>query len=363
MSVIELLFKYWLAVKRLTGIYDYKGMCIAGYDPPYLATTVVLGRADGGFVLAVDGSSSRYHFKYIKDYVDVVKEDGEDPTSSVTFKGLIWAKPVVIADERHSYVRFDLARRHVGSFKPKCVPPLAGSRWWVFYPSEGIFLKDEGLNYFLDEESLEETSQIFVLTERGISVYCRSCIEFDEATLSPCKYAFGGKWLYHSPIGPPVSAPGAGSLSGAELPVVRHRDRYLRVGPWLAWHRVLGILDDGKWVIIGDDGLYEAEFIPTVKYPLEEFGEVGYVRVLGPYGGDVDDVQSPCGAPRLVACTEDTREALISAGHSCNEGGGIPHVLLGSGDAIKLGREVIDWPLRDPCDLLTQFPFVFNPVL
>ncbi|MEM4964269.1 MAG: hypothetical protein QXT13_08995, partial [Pyrobaculum sp.] len=151
--------------------------------------------------------------------------------------------------------------------------------------------------------------------------------------------------------------------SGAELPVVRHRDRYLRVGPWLAWHRVLGILDDGKWVIIGDDGLYEAVFKPTAKNPLGEFGEVGYVKILGPYAGDVDDVQSPCGAPRLVACTEDTREALISAGHSCNEGGGIPHVLLGSGDAIKLGREVIDWPLRDPCDLLTQFPFVFNPVL
>lgn len=102
-----------------------------------------------------------------------------------------------------------------------------------------------------------------------------------------------------------------GHLIDRELPVVRHKDRYLRVGYSIAWHRVLGLLDDGRWVLIGD-GLYEAEFVPTAKNPLEDFGEVGYVKVLGPYAGSLDDVQSPCGAPRLVACTEEGR-AVVGA--------------------------------------------------
>jgi hypothetical protein len=146
-----------------------------------------------------------------------------------------------------------------------------------------------------------------------------------------------------------MSIPGSGSLVGAELPVVRRPRGYLRVGGWLAWHRVLGLLDGGRWVLLGDDGLYEAVFTPTVKEPLEVFGEVGYVSVLRPYEGDVDDVASPCGAPRLVACVEDTKEALVAAGHKCEAEGGIPHVFLGDVYTVSLGREVIDWPLTDPC--------------
>jgi len=142
---------------------------------------------------------------------------------------------------------------------------------------------------------------------------------------------------------------GSGSLVGAELPVVRRSRGYLRVGGWLAWHRVLGLLDGGRWVLLGDDGLYEAVFTPTVKEPLEVFGEVGYVKVLKPYDGDVDDVASPCGAPRLVACVEDTKEALVAAGHRCEAEGGIPHVFLGTPYTFGLGREAIDWPLADPC--------------
>lgn len=115
-----------------------------------------------------------------------------------------------------------------------------------------------------------------------------------------------------------------GHLIDRELPVVRHKDRYLRVGYSIAWHRVLGLLDDGRWVLIGD-GLYEAEFVPTAKNPLEDFGEVGYVKVLGPYAGSLDDVQSPCGAPRLVACTEEGRAvvgALLDYVRGCWPGGG-----------------------------------------
>jgi hypothetical protein len=94
-----------------------------------------------------------------------------------------------------------------------------------------------------------------------------------------------------------MSIPGSGSLVGVEFPVVRRQFGYLRVGGWLAWHRVLGLLDGGRWVLVGDGGLYEAAFTPTVKGPLEVFGEVGYVKVLRPYDGD--ETTSPRPAARL----------------------------------------------------------------
>ena len=311
-------------------------------------TALWVGRSGRRLVLAVHVEDPHAFAELPSVLRSLIREVRGWREAKLVAKGFVVARPVAVGDK----LVFQLEEVLNGPFKHRCVPPIAGSRWWrLMRESDNVYA------YVLTEEGEKKV-------RAGLSNWY---------TISLCKAILGLQFglldekraerAWPSPVGPPLSIPGAGSLSGAELPVVRHRDRYLRVGPWLAWHRVLGILDDGKWVIIGDDGLYEAEFIPTVKYPLEEFGEVGYVRVLGPYGGDVDDVQSPCGAPRLVACTEDTREALISAGHSCNEGGGIPHVLLGSGDAIKLGREVIDWPLRDPCDLLTQFPFVFNPVL
>ena len=157
---------------------------------------------------------------------------------------------------------------------------------------------------------------------------------------------------------------GAGSLEG-EFSVVRRRFGYLKVGGWLAWHRVLGVLDDGRWVVVGDDGLYEAVFTPTVKNPLEEFGEVGYVRVVKPYEGDPDLVQSPCGAPRLVACGEEgvevgravlrrvrrvldgaeVRGELFVGEFRCVESFIFPELV----EAGVPARVIHDWPLADPC--------------
>jgi hypothetical protein len=77
----------------------------------------------------------------------------------------------------------------------------------------------------------------------------------------------------------------------------RRQFGYLKVGSCLAWYRVLGLLDDGRWVLLGNDSLYEAVFMPTVKEPLEVFDEAGYVKVLKSYEGDVDDVASPCRPP------------------------------------------------------------------
>ncbi|MEZ0319673.1 MAG: hypothetical protein ABWK05_06765, partial [Pyrobaculum sp.] len=141
---------------------------------------------------------------------------------------------------------------------------------------------------------------------------------------------------------------------------------YLRVGVWLAWHRVLGVLDGGRWVLVGDDGLYEAVFTPTVKNPLEEFGEVGYVKVLGPYRGDVDEVMSPCGAPRIVACSEEGRavgdavlmyvrgrlaefdlnpDVLLPSRWECRGAFVIPELV----EVAVPSRVLLDWPLADPC--------------
>jgi hypothetical protein len=247
-------------------------------------------------------------------------------------------------------------RPYEGPFRHICIPPLGSSRWWVYK----VYVTWE-LHDVFNEEHV-----IYILDRGRVYVY-RGVDRFDMPhwPMSYCKAVLGVRFglvrredveccedvprLWPSPVGSPMSIPGSGSLVGAELPVVRRQFGYLRVGGWLAWHRVLGLLDDGRWVLLGDDGLYEAVFTPTVKEPLEVFGEVGYVKVLKPYEGDVDDVASPCGAPRLVACVEDTKEALVAAGHRCEAEDGIPHVFLGTPYTFGLGREAIDWPLTDPC--------------
>ena len=340
-----LLFKEWLGTGRVFNLYRYKGPCRTG-DAEYLAELVLLGRAGGGFVVALSTSVSERSLRRTEEFsffkeLDVRVELVRG-TRFYEFSGLVWAKPMVYLKRGEAVVRLVPVRRHVGGFKPRCVPPLGGSRWWGY----GHFYEDmqerTGLSYPVGE------GQLYVLTERGLEVQCGDCMyELQKIVLSPCKYAFSGRWLFLSPVGPPVRAPGAGSLTGAELPVVRHRDRYLRVGGWIAWHRVLGTLDDGRWVLIGDDGLYEAVFRSTAKNPLGELGEVGFVKVLGPYNGDVDEVASPCGAPLVVACNEDTRHLLEPLGHRCDAEGG--HVVLSYDGVYVLGRVVVDWPLADTC--------------
>jgi len=266
------------------------------------------------------------------------------------FDGAVLAKPMVIVERKRFWLKFILEQPYDGFFKPLCIPPLGGSRWWVY-------------NMHAIMEFYDKEHEIYVLEDTRIRVYDGEEIT-PERPMSYCKAALGVRFglirreevpccrenprLWPSPVGKPMSIPGLGSLEG-EFSVVRRRFGYLKVGGWLAWHRVLGVLDDGRWVVVGDDGLYEAVFTPTVKNPLEEFGEVGYVKVLKPYEGDVDDVASPCGAPRLVACVEETKEALTSAGHICETEEGIPHVFLGEPRVVGLGRQVIDWPLADPC--------------
>jgi hypothetical protein len=339
--VRELLFKRRVLVRR--SLAPYIGPCRVGDS--YLVDVVMLGRADDRFVLALEGSLSDFELCDLRRIVEVVRcpKDG-----ILEVRGLALARPLIVASNTgrdEPWLYLDVYNRNLYlEFKPRCTPPLGGSRWWVYNWCEDCdFVAEEGLTYQMAARS------VYVLKEGGISMFCKECDQFYYNIYSLCKFAFGGGWLFWSPVGQPVSAPGAGSLTGAELPVVRRKDGYLRVGSWLAWHRVLGTLDDGRWVLIGDDGLYRAVFKPTVKNPLEVFGEVGYVRVAGPYRGDVDDVQSPCGAPRLVACVEETRNALAAAGHRCEAEGGVPHVLLGEGRVLSLGREVLDWPLADTC--------------
>jgi hypothetical protein len=109
-------------------------------------------------------------------------------------------------------------------FRPLCMPSVRWgggvSRWWGF--GYAILKGDFGDAYIdvygVVTENLEfvkmKTPDLFDKVER-----CRGMFE-----------------------------KGSGSLVGAELPVVRRPSGYLRVGSWLAWHRVLGLLDDGRWV-------------------------------------------------------------------------------------------------------------------
>jgi len=226
-------------------------------------------------------------------------------------------------------------------FRPLCMPSVRWgggvSRWWGF--GYAILKGDFGDAYI---------SVQGVVTENLEFVRIDTPYLFDK--VERCRGMFGK---------------GSGSLVGAELPVVRRPRGYLKVGSWLAWHRVLGLLDGGRWVLLGDDGLYEAVFTPTVKEPLEVFGEVGYVKVLKPYDGDVDDVASPCGAPRLVACGEEGvgvgRAVLRYVRGRLEEVGVRPELFMGEfrcgesfifPELVEVGipaRVIHDWPLADPC--------------
>ncbi|MEM0464993.1 MAG: hypothetical protein QW680_09165 [Pyrobaculum sp.] len=241
-----------------------------------------------------------------------------------------------------SYEEWDGA---LDGFKPAFVPSLPAkwgeySRWWV---KDGIFVYDGELGAAYIRLSRIVISERYEVKEVAIE----KPEEFKD-------YKRGGH------------------LIDRELPVVRHKDRYLRVGYSIAWHRVLGLLDDGRWVLIGD-GLYEAEFVPTAKNPLEDFGEVGYVKVLGPYAGSLDDVQSPCGAPRLVACTEEGRavvgalldyvrgvlarrgvasvDLFVPPFWICRRPFVIPELV-----ELDIPNEVVaGWPLTNPCPSVLRF--------
>jgi len=248
--------------------------------------------------------------------------------------------------------------RPVGRFVPLCTPSVRWgggySRWWG---SGYVILKSDFGDAYISMGS--------VVTENFELIDMRLPWLFD--TVNRCG-DFGR---------------GSGVLTGVELPVVRRRFGYLKVGGWLAWHRVLGVLDDGRWVVVGDDGLYEAVFTPTVKNPLEEFGEVGYVRVVKPYEGDPDLVQSPCGAPRLVACGEEGVEvgrAVLRRVRRVLDGAEVRGELFVGEfrcvesfifpELVEVGvpaRVLHDWPLADPCPHVLKAadgePFgLFTPV-
>ncbi|RFA94877.1 hypothetical protein CGL51_09035 [Pyrobaculum aerophilum] len=227
------------------------------------------------------------------------------------------------------------------SFKPICIQSISlgdgFSRWW--FKSGGFFYEgSSGVLYmWMKNVAISEAFRVVQLSQ-------------DLPDSPKCTYSAG-----------------AGLLINAEFPVIRSEGKYLRVGPWLAWHRVLGLLDNGRWVVIGDDGLYEAVFRPTAKNPLEEFGEVGYVKVLSPFLGDLDEVQSPCGAPRLVACSEEglrAAEALLKYIEGLLKSSGVYDVIKFLPRAwtcekpfvipelveINVPNEVVaDWPLGNPC--------------
>ena len=84
--------------------------------------------------------------------------------------------------------------------------------------------------------------------------------------------------------------PGKGKLTGEEFRIMEPDNDYLRLvgrggDEYLAWDFVLGTLDTGEWVLLGEDGLYLAR----------RDGE--RVVVEGAYNGSVFDVRGPPYAP------------------------------------------------------------------
>ncbi|MEM3325930.1 MAG: hypothetical protein QXK63_00610 [Thermoproteus sp.] len=84
-----------------------------------------------------------------------------------------------------------------------------------------------------------------------------------------------------------IAIPGGGLDAGAEFEVYLGDFLLLKSprGVDLALNVVLG----DKWILMGRDGLYEAVF----KREGGAGGKVGYVKVVGPYGGDVGLVEGP----------------------------------------------------------------------
>ena len=165
------------------------------------------------------------------------------------------ARPVI---RRHSSLVFAVERPYEGPFRHICIPPLGRSRWWVYK----VYVTRELLEVFNEEHV------IYILDGGRVYVY-RGVDRFDMPhwPMSYCKAVLGVRFglvhredvkccedvprLWPSPVGSPMSIPGSGSLVGAELPVVRRPRGYLKVGSWLAWHRVLGLLDGGRWILLG----------------------------------------------------------------------------------------------------------------
>lgn len=90
------------------------------------------------------------------------------------------------------------------------------------------------------------------------------------------------------------------------------------------------------------------------------------MKVLSPFLGDLDEVQSPCGAPRLVACSEEglrAAEALLKYIEGLLKSSGVYDVIKFLPRAwtcekpfvipelveINVPNEVVaDWPLGNP---------------
>ncbi|MGB9705307.1 MAG: hypothetical protein ACPL3C_07645, partial [Pyrobaculum sp.] len=93
-------------------------------------------------------------------------------------------------------------------------------------------------------------------------------------------------------LAPVNEFPGSGRLVGEEFRIVEPEGDYLRLvgrggDEHLAWDLVLGTLDTGEWVLMGEDGLYLA------------VREGDKVVVEEPYRGSVYDVRGPPYAPHI----------------------------------------------------------------
>lgn len=143
---------------------------------------------------------------------------------------------------------------------------------------------------------------------------------------------------------------GVGRLS---LEVVREAGGYLKVGGRPAWHYVLGVLPDGRWVYLDEElRTYVGEFKPAVEDPLSTYGVVGRVE-LTPGWWEIEDVRAPLGASYLIACSRDLEEASRRTYEKYGVGYNISDCAPGVIWPIRvrdeaLWRALLDWPLADP---------------
>ncbi|MGC9131587.1 MAG: hypothetical protein ACP5H5_08395 [Pyrobaculum sp.] len=123
--------------------------------------------------------------------------------------------------------------------------------------------------------------------------------------VDPSLYA-RGDW-YRVSVLPMDRRPGSGGLVGEEFRIVEPDADYLRLvgrggDEFLAWDLVLGTLDTGEWVLMGEDGLYLA------------VREGDKVVVEKEYRGSVFDVRGPPYAPYYpVVPVRWVRERLARA--------------------------------------------------
>ncbi|MGK0549457.1 MAG: hypothetical protein ABWU84_07480 [Pyrobaculum sp.] len=175
------------------------------------------------------------------------------------------------------YVGGQWVGRVVGYVADAPYPPLRGKGWSRLTTRRQVI---GGRRYLLYPEVSEVAEVAWLPPPNLLAVFYK---------VDPSLLFQWWEW-YKIPLKSAERYPGSGKLTGEEFRIVEPENDYLRLvgrggDEYLAWDFVLGTLDTGEWILLGEDGLYLAK------------REGDRVVVERPYDGLIYDVRGPPYAP------------------------------------------------------------------